>query len=64
MVWNANFYGIWKMPEWNGRLQEWNGRQSSILDFDYGIHRKIYMDIIPHTTISGVFSSFPGKYSY
>ena len=43
-------YGIWKMPEWNGRLQEWNERQSSLLhtnstlDFAGGIYRKIYMD--------------------
>ena len=28
------WYGIWKMPEWNGRFQEWNGRQSSILETD------------------------------
>ena len=43
-------YGIWKMPEWNGRFQEWNGKQSfipithSILDFAHGIYRKINMD--------------------
>ena len=28
-------YGIWKMPEWNGRFQEWNGRQSSILPYQF-----------------------------
>ena len=28
-------YGIWKMPEWNGRFQEWNGRQSSVLPYQF-----------------------------
>ena len=28
-------YGIWNMPEWNGRFQEWNGRQSSILPYQF-----------------------------
>ena len=28
-------YGIWKMPEWNGKFQEWNGRQSSILPYQF-----------------------------
>ena len=28
-------YGIWKMPEWNGRFQEWNGRQSFILPYQF-----------------------------
>ena len=28
-------YGIWKMPEWNGRFREWNGRQSSILPYQF-----------------------------
>ena len=28
-------YGIWKMPEWNGRFQEWNGKQSSILPYQF-----------------------------
>ena len=27
------WYGIRKMPEWNGRFQDWNGRQSSILPY-------------------------------
>ena len=37
MVWNETeiWYGIWKMPEWNGRFQEWNGRQSSILPYQF-----------------------------
>ena len=39
MVWNGmerKFrYGIWNMPEWNGRFQEWNGRQSSILPYQF-----------------------------
>ena len=43
MVWNGiengmerKFrYGIWEMPEWNGRFQEWNGRQSSILPYQF-----------------------------
>ena len=44
-------YGIWKMPEWNGRFQEWNGRQfsilhtNSILDFVHCIYRKIHIDV-------------------
>ena len=55
MVWNGmerKFrYGIWKIPEWNGRFQEWNGRQSSyfhtnsILDFVHCIYRKIHTDV-------------------
>ena len=28
-------YGIWKMPEWNGRFQEWNKTQSSILPYQF-----------------------------
>ena len=28
-------YGIWKMPEWNGRFQEWNGTQFSILPYQF-----------------------------
>ena len=28
-------YGIWKIPEWNGRFQEWNGRLSSILPYQF-----------------------------
>ena len=28
-------YGIWKIPEWNGRFPEWNGRQSSILPYQF-----------------------------
>ena len=43
MVWNEMKYGmerkfrygIWKMPEWNGRFQEWNGRQSFILPYQF-----------------------------
>ena len=40
MEWNGRMerkfrYGIWKMPEWNGRFQEWNGRQSSILPYQF-----------------------------
>ena len=43
MVWNgvedglerSFWYGIWKIPEWNGRLQEWNGRQSCILPYQF-----------------------------
>ena len=43
MEWNGKWngmerkfrYGIWKMPEWNGRFQEWNGRQSSILPYQF-----------------------------
>ena len=43
MKWNGKWngmerkfrYGIWKMPEWNGRFQEWNGRQSSILPYQF-----------------------------
>ena len=45
MEWNGKWngterkfrYGIWKMPEWNGRFQEWNGRQSSILPYQFHI---------------------------
>ena len=37
-------YGIWKMPEWNGRFQEWNGRQSSILPYQFPtIFRAVYL---------------------
>ena len=43
MEWNGKWnemkrkfwYGIWKMPEWNGIFQEWNGRQSSILPYQF-----------------------------
>ena len=46
------WYGIRKMPEWNGMEDFKNGiednrpyfRISSILDFAYGIYRKIYTD--------------------
>ena len=32
-------YGIWKMPEWNGRFPGWNGKQSSILPYQF--HTKL-----------------------
>ena len=43
MKWNRKWdgmerkfrYGIWKMPEWNGRFQKWNGRQSSLLPYRF-----------------------------
>ena len=43
MEWNRKWnrmerkfrYGIWKMPQWNGRFQEWNGRQSFILLYQF-----------------------------
>ena len=46
------WYGIWKMPEWNGMEDFKNGIEdnllyfhtNSILDFAHGIHRKIYTD--------------------
>ena len=45
-------YGIWKMPEWNGRFQEWNGRQYSILPFQFHtrfralhLQKKIYLQM-------------------
>ena len=38
-------YGIWKMPEWNGRFQEWNGRQSSILPYQFHTRfRAMYLE--------------------
>ena len=44
-------YGIWKMPEWNGRFKEWNEdhlpcfRTNSMLDFVHCICRKIHSDV-------------------
>ena len=60
MEWNRKWnrmerkfrYGIWKMPQWNGRFQEWNGMEdnlpyfytNSIVDFAHGIYRKMNTD--------------------
>ena len=44
------WYGIWKMPEWNG-VEDFKNRMednlsyfhtNSILDFAHGVYRKIY----------------------
>ena len=47
------WYGIWKMPEWNGMEDFKNGMEdnlpyfhtNSILDFAHGIYRKIYREL-------------------
>ena len=57
MVWNGIkrkfWYGIWKMPEWNGMEDFKNGMEdnlryfhtNSILDFLHCIFRKIHTDV-------------------
>ena len=47
------WYGIWKMPEWNGMEDFKNGMEdnlpyfhtNSILDFVHCIYRKIHTDV-------------------
>ena len=57
MEWNGMerkfWYGIWKMPEWNGMEDFKNGMEdnlpyfhtNSILDFVHCINRKIHIDV-------------------
>ena len=61
MVWNGNFGMEDARKKWNGRFQEWNGRQSSILDFANGIHRKVYTDIENHVLTSYLSSAINSR---